>query len=180
VVALFIFGVLINQRLSGRVEGLEQENSKLTAQLAESADEDAKVTKTVLQLQLSSYWLADPSNQPLKLQPPGGQGNAQGILVTASDGRRALVMVTGMRDLPPPSTYHIWLLRRGDRVWAGKLEVDDRGWGTTWMQPDESLFKFEKVELTAATPDTSVPAPQAMVLEGKIPLPQPSQKPNSP
>ena len=85
-------------------------------------------------------------------------------------------MVAGMRVIP--STYHIWLLRQGDRVWAGKLDVDDRGWGTTWMQPAESLFKFEKVELTAATADTSVPAPQAMVLEGEIPLPQPSQRPN--
>jgi anti-sigma-K factor RskA len=176
VVALFIFGVLMNQRLSGRVEGLEQENSTLTAQLAESSDESAQVAETVRQLQLTSYWLADPSSQPLKLHPPGGLGSSQGVLLMASDGGRAVVMVAGMRDLP--SIYHIWLLRKGDRVWAGKLEVDERGWGTAWFQPDEPLFAFEKVELTAATADTSAPGTQAMVLEGKIPVPWPSQIPN--
>jgi hypothetical protein len=93
----------------------------------------------------------------------------------ASDGHRAMVMVTGMRDRS--STYHIWLMRQGDRVWAGKLDVDDRGWGTTWLQPGESLFKFEKVELTVVTPGISVPGTQAMVLEGTIPFPRPTQVP---
>lgn len=176
VVALFIFGLVMNQRLSGRVEGLEQENATLTAQVVESSDESAQVAETVRQLKLTSYWLADPSNQPLKLEPPGGLGNSRGVLLIASDGRRAVVIVTGMRDLT--STYHIWLLRQGDRVWAGKLEVDDRGWGTAWFQPGDSLFKFEKVELTAVTSGISAPGTQAMVLEGKIPYPWPSQIPN--
>jgi hypothetical protein len=176
VVALFIFGLLMNQRLSGRVEGLEQENSTLTAKLAESANESAQVVETVRQLQLTSYWLADPSSQPLKLEPPGGLGNSRGVLLMASDGRRAVVIVTGMRDLS--STYHIWLMRQGDRVWAGKFEVDDRGWGTASFQPGESLFKFEKVELTVVTAGISVPGTQAMVLEGTIPFPGPTQIPN--
>jgi anti-sigma-K factor RskA len=176
VIALFVFGLLMNQRLSGRVEGLEQENSTLTAQLAESSNESAQVAETVRQLQLTSYWLADPSSQPLKLEPPGGLGNSRGVLLMASDGRRAVVIVTGMRDLS--STYHIWLMRHGDRVWAGKLEVDDRGWGTAALQPGESLFQFEKVELTVVTADISVPETQATVLEGTIPFPRPSQIPN--
>lgn len=176
VVALFVFGVVMNQRLSGRVEGLEQENSTLTAQLAESSDESAQVAETVHQLQLTSYWLADPSSQPLKLEPPGGLGDSRGVLLIASDGRRAVVIVAGMRDLLSP--YHIWLLRQGDRVWAGKFEVDDNGWGTASFQPGESIFRFEKVELTAVTESISVPGTQAMVLEGTIPFPRPSQIPN--
>lgn len=176
VVALFIFGLLMNQRLSGRVEGLEQENSTMTAELAESSDESAQVAETVRQLQLTSYWLADPSSQPLKLEPPGGLGNSRGVLLIASDGRRAVVIVTGMRDLS--ATHHIWLMRQGDRVWAGKLEVDDKGWGTASFQPGESLFKFEKVELTAVKAGISVPGTQAMVLEGRILYPQPSQIPS--
>lgn len=176
VVALFIFGVSMNLRLSGRVEGLKQENSTLTAQVSESSDESNQVAETVRQLQLTSYWLADPSNQPLKLEPPAGQGNSRGVLLIASDGRRAELIVAGMQDLS--STYHIWLLRQGDRVWAGKLEVDDRGWGTTWLQPSESLFRFEKVELSAAKADSSGPQSQEMVLEATIPFPRPFQVPN--
>jgi len=60
----------------------------------------------------------------------------------------------------------------------GLLEVDDRGWGTAWFQPGESLFKFERVELTAAKEGTSVPGTQVMVLEGTIPFPRPTQIPN--
>jgi hypothetical protein len=176
VVALFVLGALMNQRLSGRVEGLEQENTTLTAQLAESADQSAQVAETVRLLGVTSYWLADPSNQPLKLKAPEGQGNSRGVLLIASDGRRVEVLVAGMQERS--STHQIWLTRQGDRVWAGKVEVDGRGWGTAWFQPDESIFSFERVELTAATADSSVPAPQTMVLEGTIPLPQPPQVPN--
>jgi hypothetical protein len=178
VVALFVFGVVMNQRLSGRVEGMEKENSTLAAQLAQSAEQSTQVAETVRQLQATSYWLADPSYQPLKLESPGGLGNSRGVLFTNSDGRRAMVMVGGMRDQDLSKTYQVWLTRQGERVWAGKLEVNDRGWGTSWFQPGESLFEFEKVELTGVTADTSTPEIQAMVLEGRIPVPPPSQLPN--
>lgn len=176
VVALFVFGAVMNQRLSGRVEGLEQENSILTAQLADSAKQSTQVAEKVRQLQSSSYWLADPSYQQLRLEPPKGQGNSRGVLVIAKDGGRAMMMVAGMGELPP--AYDIWLLRPGNRVWAGKLDVDTRGWGISWFQPGESIFGFDDVELTAATADTAALGTQAMVLEGRIPAPASPQTPN--
>ncbi len=177
VVALFVVGVVMTERLSGRVEVLERENSTLTAQIAESADESAQVTERVRILQSASYWLADPSYQPLKLESPGGVSSSRGVLVLNSNGSRAMLMVSGMRDQALSTTYQIWLTRQGDRVWAGKLDVDGRGWGTSWFQPGESLYEFEKVELTGVAAAISEPETQTMVLEGKILVPPPPQTP---
>ena len=47
VVILFTLAVLMNLRLSGRLESVELENSALTAQVAQSTDEDSQVTETL-------------------------------------------------------------------------------------------------------------------------------------
>lgn len=180
VIALFTLSVVMNIRISDRVGNLskemgslEQQNSMLTAQLQESAQQDTEVAQSMEGLQLASYWLANPDNHPMVLRPPGGSGESQGVMLVGSDGQKAVLMVVGMRELPPPQTYHVWLMRQGNRTWAARLSVDAKGWGATTLTRDDSMYGFDKVELTAGTPEAT-PRPSDMVLEGRIPIARPS------
>ena len=84
-------------------------------------------------------------------------------------------MVTGMKDRSPTSTYQVFLMRQGDRVLVGRVKVDERGWGTAAFWPEESLFRFDKIELVSETVPGAVSTPADMVLEANIPVPLPSQ-----
>ena len=77
-------------------------------------------------------------------------------------------MVAGMEPPSTSSGYHVWLMAGQDKVWAGQIEIDDRGWGTVSLILPESIMVFEKVELTEAdSPNTSAP-PTDMVLVGDL------------
>ena len=182
IVALFTLGVFVNIRIPNRVEGLAKENatlvawvgnvnsenSTLTVQLSQTDTEASYLADTLRQLQLTSYWTANPTNQALALKPRDGRGESRGILQVGDRGNRALLMVSGLGDRTHLSIYQVWLMRQGNRLWAGEVEVDDNGWGTVTLQPTESVFGFDKVELTAATVAGVAPGPDDMVLEGVI------------
>ena len=197
VVALLALGVVMNLNLSNRTEDLEQENATLTAQVARSTEQDSRLAdrtedlerenatlttqvalsteqdsqlaETVQQLRLTNYWLANPENQSLSLNPPSGTGSSRGILMVTKDGRRAMLLLTGMAERPLSSIYHVWLMRGDDKVWVAKLQVDEEGWGTVTIQPSESVFRFDKVELTAERASGADSSLSDMVLEGEIP-----------
>ena len=174
---LFTVAIVMNIRVSDRVDNLTRENSTLTAQVAISADGRSQTAETLRQLKATSYWLANPANSSLILQPPSGAGNSRGVLLVADDGHRAVLMLTGMVQQSPDSAYQVWLVRQGDRVLAGVVKVDDGGWGTARLQPKESLFRFDKVALTMeAVSDSGGALGQAdLVLEGNIPADGPVQ-----
>ena len=188
-VALFTLGVFVNIRISDRVEGLENENSTLVAQVSDVNRENSTLTiqlsqtdteasdlaDTLRQLQLTSYWMANPANLALALRPRDGGGDSRGILLVGDSGNRALLMVSGMGGQASLSIYQVWLSRQGDRLWAGEVRVDDNGWGTVTLQPTESVFGFDKVELTAETVAGVAPGPKDMVLEGAIQDPRSSE-----
>ena len=175
VVALFTLAVFMNLRLSDRMEGLRRENSTLTAQVAQSTNEDTRVAETLNQLQLTSWWLVNPANRSLTLKSPTGAGESRGILLVADDGHRAVLMLVGMARRSPSSRYQVWLLRYGDRVLAGEVQVNDGGWGAATLQPKESLFRFDRVELTTKMVSGVGPSPEDMVLEGNISTSEPSR-----
>ena len=175
IVALLALGVVMNVGLSNRTEDLEQENATLTAQIASSTVQDSQLADTVQQLRLANYWLASPEVQSMSLKPPSGTGSSRGIMLVANNGDLAMLLLTGMGERPVSSTYHVWLMRGDDKVWVGKLQVDDRGWGTTTIQPDESVFRFDKVELTAVTVSDTDSGLIDMVLEGEIAVPERSR-----
>ena len=202
-VALFAVGIAMNLGLTNRTEDLEQENATLTAQVALSAEqdsqladrtkdleqnnavlaaqvalfteEDSRLAETVQQLRATNYWLANPDNQSMSLKPPSGAGSSSGILVVTNDGSRAMLLLAGMSEHPLSSTYHVWLMRGGDKVWAGMVQVDEGGWGTITIQPSESVFRFDKVELTAARVSGADSSLTERVLEGDIADPEPSR-----
>ena len=174
-VGLFTASMVLNIRLSDRTEGLERVNSTLTSQVAIFINENQLMEEKLNQLQLTSYWLANPANQPLTLKPTRPGGSSKGVLLLAKDGSGAVIMVTGMKDRSPTSTYQVFLMRQGDRVLVGRVKVDERGWGTAAFWPEESLFRFDKIELVSETVPGAVSTPADMVLEANIPVPLPSQ-----
>jgi anti-sigma-K factor RskA len=176
VLALLALSVTMNFRNADRTETLQRENSTLTAQMAQSANEESRVAETVQQLRTTNYWLANPTNRSLALEPPSGTGESRGVLLVSSDGRQAMLMLTGMRAPSHSSTYQVWLMRHGDRLWAGEVEVDNRGWGSTTLKPQESVYRYHKVELTAGKAPGASSIPTDMVLEGDITESEPSQK----
>ena len=177
VVALFSVSVVFNIRISDRMEGLERENAALTAQVAQSAQLESQaaeqVAETMQQLRATNYWLANPTNHSLALEPPGGSGASRGVLMVSSDGRQAMLLVSGMPEASP-SSYEVWLMRPGHRSRAGEVEVDEGGWGTAVLVPGESVFGFDKVELTSEMAPGALPGPDDMVLQAKIPSSQQS------
>ena len=196
-IALFSLGVVMNFGLSDRTKELEREtatltaqvnqsnatltaqvaqsNATLAAQVTQSTEEDSRLAETVQQLRSTSYWLANPDIEQLVLKPANGAGASRGTILVSSDGRRALLLLADMKERSPTSTYHVWLTRPGDQLWAGKVNVDEAGWGTATIQPKESFFRFDKVELTADTVPGAATDETEMVLEGEIPALRRSQ-----
>ena len=165
-VAVIILSLVIGIRLSGRVNDLEEQVPGLTGGLA--SEDSQAVLNALLQLRVVSYWLAYPSKEPFVLEPPSGSGNEQGVLRIAEDGRSAILMVVGLNGSATQSVYQVWLMSEGERTRAGQVQVDATGWGATTLYPTESLFDFDRMEITAGSEGTPGSASGAPVLEGSI------------
>lgn len=188
VIGLFSVSLVLNLRVTNRVDHLEQANSTVTAQLSQSitqtqqleqqnsvlaaqlsqeAVQDRQILDTVHQMQAVSYLAVHPDTQPLVLEPPSGVGDSQGILLVGDGGQRALLMVSNLEQPPPLRAYQVWLVRQGYRMPVGQLHVDSTGWGTLTLIPPEPLFAFEWVNLTVE--DQENLAQEKMVLRSRIP-----------
>ncbi len=174
---LVVLAVAMNVRISGQVNDLNQENASLralldssmattTAQMNAAAIAESQVMDMVLKLQRTSYELAQPNNISLELRSPYAESRSQGILLVSSDGSRGVIMVAGMEPRNPSASYHIWLMRGHDKVWAGKVDVDPQGWGTVLLQLREPIMGFEKVELTSSANASQVES--EMVLQADL------------
>ena len=176
---LFTLAMVMNVRLTDRTETLERVNSTLTAQVAQNVEQGSKNLDRLQGLQTSSYWLADPNNQPVMLSPAGGGGESargsRGILLVSADGERAVMLVSGMTEGQPATTYEVWLMRQGDRTVVGTVTVDDDGWGTANLRPGESVYAYDKVELVTEVRPGTTPTIQHMILQADIPPSKPPE-----
>ncbi|MCH8224640.1 MAG: anti-sigma factor [Chloroflexi bacterium] len=164
-VLLLILGLSLvyNVSLTRQVERLEMESVSVSARLFNFSTENAQLLDALRQQEVSSYLMANPASQPMLLESPQGAGDSQGVLLVSDDGRHAILMVAGM---PPGPGYQVWLLRSGEKIPMGQVEVDSTGWGAKNLYLPEPLFRFDKVELrpTAADGDSE----PSKILEGKI------------
>ena len=167
VLGLLSYSVYVSTILSSRVENLQRESAVLT-RWGKLAAQESQVMDRLKELRAASDFLAETESTDVILESPNDSGNSGGILLVADDGRRAMLMVTGMRELEPPSSYDVWLVRQGQSMWAGQLKVDSKGWGAVTLPPPEPLFEFDMVRLTPAPSSDPVPGRGDMVLEGQI------------
>ena len=159
----------MNYRFFGQVGKLNEENSNLTARVLQFSTDEPKLLEFLQQEELASYLLANPSNEPLMLAPPGGVGDPQGVLLLAEDSRHAILLVSGMPQSPFATSYHVWLLRPDQRVLMGQVQVDSTGWGTmSFYYPPESVLRFDKVVLSRYSVSSGEAASRDMVLEGSF------------
>ena len=167
VLAVLSYSVYINSVLSSRMESLQRESAVLT-RWGKLAAQESQVIDRLDELRRASDFLAETESTDVILESPTSDGNSGGILLVADDGRRAMLMVTGIRELEPPSSYYIWIVRQGQRLWAGQLKVDSKSWGAVTLHPPKSLFEFDMVRLTTAPAADPAPGRGDMILEGKI------------
>lgn len=112
------------------------ESVSVSARLFNFSPENAPLLEALRQQDVSSYLLANPASQPMLLEPPRGDGKSQGVL-----------LVAGMPQTATGTAYQVWVLRPGQGLRMGLLEVDSNGWGAKDLHLPEPLFRFEKVEL---------------------------------
>ena len=113
--------------------------------------------------------MANPTNEPLMLAPPGGGSVPQGVLLLAEDSRHAILLVSGMTQEPMPASYQVWLLRPDQRVRMGVVQVDSSGWGAMSIYyPEESVLRFDKLVLSRDNVSSGEAASRDMVLEGSF------------
>ena len=170
VLGLFSVNLVATLLLDGQVEELQAHNTSLN-RLEKLAADEAQVFQSLNELrEFASHWLIDTPSLPLVLEPPGRKGRSEGLLLVAEDGRQAMLMVAGMRKLPEPLSYQVMLKRQGQQpLWVGQLKVDATGRGNVALHiPDEPIFAFDKVMLTADADAVRGIAEDGMVLEGQI------------
>lgn len=172
----FIIG--LNVQMSGQMGDMQAENTQLrqemgqnqataTARLAQASD---TVTQIQGNLQFLHNTLAQPGNRSLVMQPAQPGSPAQGVLVLSPDGGTGMIMAS---ELPPPrddAAYRVWLMRDGERILAGDLAVDERGWGALELDAAEPLSDFDAVRLYyGPLAVASNDGPGDMVLEAALP-----------
>ena len=166
-VILFAISLVYNVRLNRRIDHLEMESVSVSARLFNFSPENAPLLEALRQQDVSSYLLANPASQPMLLEPPRGGGKSQGVLLVADDGRHAILMVAGMPETATGTAYQVWVLRPGQGLRMGQLEVDSTGWGAKDLYLPEPLFRFEKVELRPMGTGAG-PGSVDKVLEGTV------------
>ena len=86
-----------------------------------------------------------------------------------------MVLLSGMGEDAPSSTYQVWLMRSDDRVHAGTVEVDHTGWGSTMIEAQEPVLGFDKVGLVMEDTPGVAAEHDDMVLEADIRALRPPQ-----
>ncbi len=156
-----------------RLNQLEQEHSTTNATLEQLAASNAQVKYAVRHVMDTNYMMAQPSTQPLQLRPANGNSNSEGLLLVTRDGRKAILMLANMDPPPPARSYQVWLSRDGQKVPLGPIQVDSTGWGSMALNPPESLYGFDWVNLTVEEPTVGETPTGEMVLQTRIVSPGP-------
>ncbi len=158
----------LNQAMD-QAKRLEEDNAALIAQMGAAASTEAgQMMDYIREIRAASYLLAHPQTRPLMLEPPGGAGDSQGVLLVGDKGNRAFLMISDMAQPPARVPYQVWLVRDGRRMWAGQVDVDSTGSGSLALQPPEPVSQFEWVNLTMTEDRGSSGPTETMVLRSKI------------
>ena len=169
IIAMALYNLVGYFLLSSQLDHLQKETAML-ARMESMTAQVSDMTDWLTHLKVATEWLGPSAHQDVLLRPLHPSINAAGMLLVAEDGRRAMLMVDGLPELEHPSSYHVWLVRNGERQWAGQLKVDALGRGAVTIHPPEPVFQYDTVRL-AADPSVSMSSQDErgeMVLVGQI------------
>jgi anti-sigma factor RsiW len=153
---------------NARLEGLEMGHASASAGIAQLAVESHQADSALKQVMETSYLMARPFTQPLLLQPTDGRSDSEGVLLVTGDGKKAILMLANMEQSQPSQAYQVWLARNGQHLPVGRITVDSTGWGTMALNPPESLYGYDWMNLTVDKPDSEVSGGSEMVLQTRI------------
>lgn len=117
-------------------------DSETAAISAEAVD---RVKQEMAEMVEATVLSAQPETEKVAMvSPMGTEPQAKGVLVVEPNGRRGVLMVSGM----PADSYQIWLMRGGHKVLVDRIVVnDDDGTGVKQLELDESIFRYNQVAL---------------------------------
>ena len=119
--------------------------SKSDDMIVTNAEEVDQMKQEMSEVIEATVLSAQPETEKVPMSSPmGTEPEAKGVLMVEPNGRRGVLMVSGM----PADTYQIWLVRGGHQVMVDRVVVnDDDGTGMKQLEMDESIFQFQQVAL---------------------------------
>ena len=182
VIGLFAAALLLNFLNANRLNDLQQESAAAAARLNQLESGQAAADTRMEQLaagtahadtalkhlMAADYLMAQQATQPLPLQPTSGDSQSEGLLLVTQDGRRAVLMLANTARESPARSYRVWLARNGQQVPMGTINVDAAGWGTMPLNPPESLYGFDWVNLTVDEPTVDANLAGELALQTRI------------
>ena len=132
---------VVDDRAGQGVGGASKSDDMIVTN-AEEVDQMKQEMSEVIEATVLS---AQPETEKVPMSSPmGTEPEAKGVLMVEPNGRRGVLMVSGM----PADTYQIWLVRGGHQVMVDRVVVnDDDGTGMKQLEMDESIFQFQQVAL---------------------------------
>lgn len=120
----------------------ETEPDDMVIKNAEKVDQMKEDMADVVEATVLS---AQPETEKVPMKSPmGTQPEAKGVLMVEPNGKRGVLMVSGM----PADTYQIWLMRGDHQVLVDRVVVNDNdGTGVQPIEVNESIFHYQQVAL---------------------------------
>ena len=153
---------------NARLEQLERGQASASAGISQLVADTQQSDSALKQVMETSYLMARPFTQPLLLQPTDGSSTSEGVLLVTNDGRKAILMLANMEQPRPPQAYTVWLSRNGQHLPVGQINVDSSGWGTMALNPPDSLYGYDWMNLTVDKPEAAEGGSSEMVLQTRI------------
>ncbi|MFN8532765.1 MAG: anti-sigma factor [Dehalococcoidia bacterium] len=138
--------------LSGELESQRQLNASLTQGLQ---GRDDLVQLVSSQPELMSFLNGTP-------EAPTGRGR----MYASSINDTALLLVDGLKPLPPDRVYQVWLMQGGSPVSGGTFTVDGLGQGRWVVRADDPLSRYQAVIVTEEPAGGSAAPTSPRVLTG--------------
>lgn len=148
--------VLTNVYWFSRVNDLTESQTQLMALVnAQNSSSAFVLTNTD-----SLHWVRLPDAQ---------EGDASAFMMWNAESKNGLLYARGFPELEPGHTYHLWLTRPNERVFAGIFTVDDDGNGALLFNSPEPIDQFTWAGITAESPDApDTDTPSEAIVRGEL------------
>lgn len=101
--------------------------------------------------------------------PDAQEGDASAFMMWNAESKNGLLYARGFPELEPGHTYHLWLTRPNERVFAGVFTVDEEGNGALLFNSPEPIDEFTWAGITAESPDDpDTDAPSEAIVRGEL------------
>jgi anti-sigma-K factor RskA len=112
--------------------------------------------------------LTSPSAQAFAVSGTQLEPGARGQFIADASTGSAVLVVSGLKELPPDSTYEFWLIQGKTAVAAGLFNADTQGHAILNVPHTEGLSSFTAVGVSIEPAGGSQKPSQNIVMLGKV------------